>query len=266
MKTAHAIFGAVVAAFGVAAFVTIYEEFKAGTETPPRPNAAAQKADPLTPANSIARDFAVLSTPAISIAPELADVPKSVDMVPSGTKTPPHPNAAARKADPLTPANSIARDFAVLSTPAISIAPELADAPKSIDTVPPGTKTPPHPNAAAQKADPLTPANSVAHDFAVLSTPASSIAQELADVPKSVQTVPIGRGSTLQPALPAPTQAVAPTPAPTAHGSVADHQVAPETLLSHAEPADVCARYGGHRVDFMRGHHAMWKCVYQTRK
>ena len=129
-----------------------------------------------------------------------------------------------------------------------------------------GTQTPPHPHVAAQKADPLTPANSIARDFAVLSTPASSIAQELADAPKSVQTVPIGRGSTLQPALPAPTQAVAPTPAPTARGSVADHQVAPETLLSHAEPADVCARYGGHRVDFMRGHHAMWKCVYQTRK
>ena len=55
MKTAHAIFGAVVAAFGVAAFVTIYEEFEAGTQIPPRPNTAAQKADPLTPANSIAR-------------------------------------------------------------------------------------------------------------------------------------------------------------------------------------------------------------------
>jgi len=109
----------------------------------------------------------------------------------------------------------------------------------------------------------LTPANSIAHDFAVLSTPASSIAEELADVPKSVQTVPIGRGSTLQPALPASTQVVAPTP-PAAR--VADHQVALKTLPSHAEPVDVCARYGGHRADFMRGHHAMWKCVYQTRR
>src|SRR5262249_14516856 len=157
MKTAHAIFGAVVAAFGVAAFVTIYEEFKAGTQTAPLPNGAAQKADPLTPANSIA------------------------------------------------------------------------------------------------------------HDFTMLSRSASSIAPELADVPKSVQTVPIGRESTLQPALLAPTQTVAPTPAPLA-ARAADHQVAPETLLSHAEHVDVCARYGGHRVDFMRGHHAMWKCVYQTRK
>jgi hypothetical protein len=126
-----------------------------------------------------------------------------------------------------------------------------------------GSQPAPHPNAAAQKADPLTPANSIAHDFAVLSTPASSIVGELADVPKSVQTVPIGRGSTLQPALPASTQVVVPTP-PAAR--VADHQVALKTLPSHAELVDVCARYGGHRVDFMRGHHAMWKCAYQTRK
>jgi len=209
MKTAHAIFGAVVAAFGVAAFVTIYEEFKAGTQPAPHPNPAAQKADPLTPANSIAHDFAALSTPASSIVGELADVPKSAD------------------------------------------------------TVPPGPQRAPHPNAAAQKADPLTPANSIAHDFAVLSTPASSIAGELADVPKSVQPVSIGRGSTLQPALPASTQVVAPT-SPAAR--VADHQVALKTLPSHAEPVDVCARYGGHRVDFMRGHHAMWKCAYQARK
>jgi hypothetical protein len=210
MKTAHAIFGAVVAAFSVAAFVTIYEEFKAGTQTAPRPNGAAQKADPLTPANSIAHDFAMLSRSASSIAPELADVPRSVD------------------------------------------------------TVPPRSQTAPRPSGAAQ-ADPLTPANSIAHDFAMLSTSASSIAPELADVPKSVQTVPIGRESTLQPARPAPTQTVAPTPVPLA-ARAADHQVAPETLLSHAEHVDVCARYGGHRVDFMRGHHAMWKCVYQTRK
>jgi hypothetical protein len=84
-------------------------------------------------------------------------------------------------------------------------------------------------------------------------------------VPKSVQTVRVGRGSTPLPALPAPTQAVAPTPAPPA-ARVADHQAVPETLPSHAEPVDVCARYGGHRADFMRGHHAMWKCVYQTRR
>jgi len=34
------------------------------------------------------------------------------------------------------------------------------------------------------------------------------------------------------------------------------------TLPAHAEPVDVCARYGGHRVNFMRGHHAMWRCDY----
>ena len=33
METAHAIFGAVVAVFGVAAFVTFYDEFKPGTQT-----------------------------------------------------------------------------------------------------------------------------------------------------------------------------------------------------------------------------------------
>jgi hypothetical protein len=211
MKTAHAIFGAVVAAFGVAAFVTFYDEFKPRTKTPPRPNAAAQTADSLTPANSIAHDFAVLdTTPASSSAQGFSDVPKSVQAVPSRAQTPPRPNAAAQTADSLTPANSIAHDFAVLDT-----------------------------------------------------TPASSSAQELSDVPKSVQTVPVGPGSTLLPVLPTPAQAVGPTPAPPA-ARAADHRAVPETLPSHADPVDVCARNGGHRVNFMRGHHAMWKCVYQT--
>ena len=119
----------------------------------------------------------------------------------------------------------------------------------------------------------LGPANSIAHDFAVLpkslhTTPLTSIAQELADLPKSVHTVPVGRGSTLLPALPAPAQqaiAAAPTPALLA-ARVAAHQADPATLPSHAKSVDVCARYGGHRLDFMRGHHAMWKCVYRTRR
>jgi hypothetical protein len=96
----------------------------------------------------------------------------------------------------------------------------------------------------------------------------TSIAQELADLPKSVHTVPVGRGSTLLPALPAPAQqaiAAAPTPA-LLPACVAAHQADPATLPSHAESVDVCARYGGHRLDFMRGHHAMWKCVYRTRR
>jgi hypothetical protein len=210
MKTAHAILGAVVAAFGGAAFVTFYDEFKPRPQTSPHPNAAAQTANSLTPANSIAHDFAALNT---------------------------------------TPASSSVQELAV---------------PKSVQTVPSGTQTSPRPNPTAQTANSLTPANSIAHDFAVLNTtPASSIAQELADVPKSVQTVPIGRGSALLPTLPAPAQAVAPT---TPAARAADQQAAPETLPSHAEPVDVCARYGGHRVEFMRGHHAMWKCVYQTRR
>ena len=39
------------------------------------------------------------------------------------------------------------------------------------------------------------------------------------------------------------------------------YRVASATLPSHPEP-DVCARSGGDRVDFMRGHHGMWRCVY----
>jgi hypothetical protein len=69
-------------------------------------------------------------------------------------------------------------------------------------------------------------------------------------------------------APPAPAQqaiAAAPTPALLA-ARVAAHQADPATLPSHAESVDVCARYGGHRLDFMRGHHAMWKCVYRTRR
>jgi hypothetical protein len=37
------------------------------------------------------------------------------------------------------------------------------------------------------------------------------------------------------------------------------------TSPSHAPPLDVCARSGGRRVDFMRGHHAMWRCIYPRR-
>ena len=135
------------------------------------------------------------------------------------------------------------------------------------DVLKPDTQTTPHPNEAAQKAESLTPANSIAHDFAVLpksvhTMSATSIAQELADLPKSVHTVPVHSEAPL-PALPAPAKqaiAVAPTPAPPAARVAAP--VASATLPSHAEPVDVCARDGGHRVDFMRGHHAMWRCVY----
>jgi len=40
--------------------------------------------------------------------------------------------------------------------------------------------------------------------------------------------------------LPAPTHAQHPTP----------------------QHRDICQRHGGHRVDFMRDHHASWRCVY----
>jgi hypothetical protein len=77
------------------------------------------------------------------------------------------------------------------------------------DEIMPGTQTPPYPNEAAQNGDLLTPANSIAHDFAVLpksvhATPTSSISQDFALLPKSVRTVPVVRESTPQPALGAP--------------------------------------------------------------
>jgi hypothetical protein len=136
----------------------------------------------------------------------------------------------------------------------------------------PGTLTPPPQNEAEKKADSLSPANSIAHDFDVLpkslqTMPVTSIAEEFAGQPKSVHTVPVGRGSMPLLAQPAPAQqaTAAPTPALLAARAAAQ-QANPPALPSHAESEDVCARYGGHRLDFMRGHHAMWKCVYRTRR
>ncbi len=137
------------------------------------------------------------------------------------------------------------------------------------------TQTPLPPNEAALKAEWSTPASAIAHDFAVLpksltpaspiaddfaglpeslhTTPATSISQEL-DEPKSVHTVPV-RPEAPSPAPPAIT--VAPTPLPSP---------ARVAAAAAVEPVDVCARYGGHRIDFMRGHHAMWRCDYQRHR
>ena len=79
------------------------------------------------------------------------------------------------------------------------------------------------------------------------------LAQEFADLPKTVRTVPVTRQAAPSPSPPA-------QQAPAAR--VAADPVVPATLPAHAEPVDVCARYGGHRVNFMRGHHAMWRCDY----
>jgi len=114
----------------------------------------------------------------------------------------------------------------------------------------PSAQSPPQPIEATRKADSLTRPESVT--------------QEFADLPKSVRTVPVTRQAAPSPTPPAPVQqaiAVAPTPPPPAARDAADSAV-PATLPSHAEPVDVCARYGGHRVNFMRGHHAMWRCDY----
>ena len=87
MKIAQAMFGALAAALGLAAVVTFYDEFMPGTQTPPRTIEAAQNGDLLTPANSIAHDFAVLpksvhTTPTSSISQDSAVLPKSVRTVP----------------------------------------------------------------------------------------------------------------------------------------------------------------------------------------
>lgn len=84
-----------------------------------------------------------------------------------------------------------------------------------------------------------------------------SVAQEFAELPRSIHTVPITR----PPAPPtAPQEPGQPAQAPAAR--VATEPDTDATLPSHAQPVDVCARNGGHRIDFMRGHHAMWRCVY----
>ena len=114
----------------------------------------------------------------------------------------------------------------------------------------PSVQSPPQPIEATRKADSLARPESVT--------------QEFADLPKSVRTVPVTRQAAPSPTPPAPVQqaiAVAPTPPPPAARDATDSAV-PATLPSHAEPVDVCARYGGHRVNFMRGHHAMWRCDY----
>ena len=83
------------------------------------------------------------------------------------------------------------------------------------------------------------------------------VAQEFAVLPRSIHTVPVFRPPAQPPAAPEPER---PMQAPLAR---VDAQTdIPATSPSHAQPVDVCARYGGHRVDFMRGHHGMWRCIY----
>src|SRR6476469_4052036 len=128
------------------------------------------------------------------------------------------------------------------------------------DNSKPDTQTALPANAVAEKVDLLTPASSVARDFALLpksvhSTSATLIAEEFADMPKSVHTVPVRSEA------PPAKQAIAVAAPPALPAPRDAYPVASATLPSHPEP-DVCARNGGHRVDFMRGHHGMWRCVY----
>jgi hypothetical protein len=126
------------------------------------------------------------------------------------------------------------------------------------DSYKPDTEMARHANEAAEKTDLLTPASSIAHDFAVLpasvhSTRATSIAEEFAEMPTSVHTVPV------RSERPPAKQAINVAPPPALPARDAD-PIASATL-PRAE-TDVCARNGGHRVDFMRDHHGMWRCVY----
>jgi hypothetical protein len=93
MKTPQAIFGALVVALALAAFITFYDNSKPDTQTAPHANEVAEKMDLLTPASSIAHDFAQLpksvhSTSAISIAEEFAELPKSIHIVPVRSEAP----------------------------------------------------------------------------------------------------------------------------------------------------------------------------------
>jgi hypothetical protein len=86
-------------------------------------------------------------------------------------------------------------------------------------------------------------------------------AQEFADWPRSIHTVPVFRPPAQPPAAPEPERPMqAPLPRVSAQTDIA------ATSPSHAPPLDVCARSGGRRVDFMRGHHAMWRCIYPRRR
>ena len=60
MKTPQAIFGALVVALALAAFIMFYDNSEPDTQTAPDANEVAEKTDLLTPASSIAHDFAVL--------------------------------------------------------------------------------------------------------------------------------------------------------------------------------------------------------------
>ena len=48
-------------------------------------------------------------------------------------------------------------------------------------------------------------------------------------------------------------------PAPARHDNFPDHKRGKENYR------DVCQRHGGHRVDYVRDHHASWRCVYPHR-
>ena len=124
MKTPQAIFGALVAALALAAFITFNDNSRPDTQTAPYANEVAEKMHLLTPASAIAHDFALLPKPvhsmsATSIAEESADMPKSVQTVPVRSEAPPAKQAIAvapplalpapRDADPVASATSPSR-------------------------------------------------------------------------------------------------------------------------------------------------------------
>ena len=92
--------------------------------------------------------------------------------------------------------------------------------------------------------------------------------------PRVVQTIPIQKpGSSAQPPQPTssapsrvepPPQATTPpsTPVEPADAKPEPERQAEASVAVH----DVCAKYGGHRIEFKRGRYLMWKCIYPGRR
>ena len=70
--------------------------------------------------------------------------------------------------------------------------------------------------------------------------------QLAASVPTSESPWPTTTAPSKPPEPPAP-------PKPSKHASAADEG---------ERPHNVCTKYGGHKVTFMKQHHEMWRCVY----
>jgi hypothetical protein len=121
----------------------------------------------------------------------------------------------------------------------------------------PSAQSPPQQIKTVQETD--TAVQPEAKDTAVQSEPETP---DFADSAKTVHTIPFRRKRAPSQELPVTAQ---PTPGPSA-ARVTDNPPDLATSPPHAAQLDICARNGGHRVDFMRGRHASWRCVYPRRR